>query len=151
MKGTLRFPVSDPEAAVADYLSRLTNALYELVPKDLEVRGTQIKVRGGLFRWASSFNLLTALTSVTVTAAASPPDLSVTYDISFLETFVLCVAFTVWGIPALIYQRVPWFLLAMYPLMVWGYLYWVYRRITRYRLKGLLQRIAEEMARAQPG
>jgi hypothetical protein len=81
-----------------------------LVPKDLEVRGAQINVRGGLFRWASSFNL-TALTSVAVTAAAEPHDLIVSYDISFLETFVFLAVATVWFVPTIIAQKASWFIL----------------------------------------
>jgi hypothetical protein len=151
MKGTLKFPMKDAAAAVPEFIGHLTNAFYELVPRDLEVRGAQIKVRGGMFRWASSFNLLTALTAVTVTAAAEPRDLTVTYDISFLETFVFCVAATIFFVPTIMAQKVPWFMLPTTVAMVWGGLFWTYRHITRFRVRFLLREIAEETARAQAG
>jgi hypothetical protein len=149
MRGTLRLPVRQPAAAVTDYIGRLTNAFYELVPADLEVVGSQIKVRGGVFRWATSFNLLTALTTVTVKAEPSPPDMKVTYEISYLQTFAACVIGTIWGLTVMIYQSFPWFVTALWPMLIWGYIYLIGGRITAYRMKKFLLRIAEDTANAQ--
>jgi hypothetical protein len=152
MRGSFRVPVRQGAPAVVDFISRSTGAFYELVPADLEVNGSEIKVRGGVFRWATSFNLLTALTTVTVKAEAVPPDMMVTYEISFLHTFLFCVVATLGGVPFMIFYKFPWFVIPLWPALIWGYMYWIGGRITGYRMKRFLRKIAAQTSAAQiPG
>jgi hypothetical protein len=148
MRGQLKFATPDPVAAVPAYISGLTAAFYELLPSDLEVIGAQVKVRGGLFRWVPTYNLLSSLTGVTVKATAAPAEVVVTYDISTTETFVFCVAGTIFGIPALLYKGFPWFLVPIWPVMVWTFGYWFGNWKTEQRMRKLFTRVADATTRA---
>jgi hypothetical protein len=148
MHGQLKFATPDPVATVPAYISGLTAAFYELLPADLEVIGSQVKVRGGVFRWVPTYNLLSSLTEVTVKAAAASAEVIVTYEISTTETFVFCVAGTVFVIPALLYKGFPWFLVPVWPVMVWTFGYKFGNWKTERRMRKFFTRVAEATTRA---
>jgi hypothetical protein len=148
MRGQLKFATPDPVATVPAYISGLTAAFYELLPADLEVIGSQVKVRGGVFRWVPTYNLLSSLTEVTVKAAPAPGEVVVTYDISVRETVVFCAAAIILVVPAMLYRGVPLFIVPLWPTLVWLVTYKFGNWKTERRMRKLFARVAEATTRA---
>src|SRR5258706_13423452 len=74
MRGQFRFDSCSPQLAAPAYATELARLLRKAEPRELEVHGGRVFVRGGFFRFVSRWNLLGCVTSATIQATPSEPE-----------------------------------------------------------------------------
>lgn len=142
MRGEVRFESSSPRTAALQYAKSVGNELREAKPGELHISGSRVFVRGGIFRFVSSWNLLVAVTSATIDVIADENHVTVRYDVKVTELLLSCAAFTALGVAKFWNDE----LLIPVLVMIWGWLFGMNYLVMRLRITSMLRRVAMEVA-----
>lgn len=148
MRGQLRFRTGTPETAATAYARALADLLQRARPRELEVLGSKVFVRGGIFRPVTSWNLLVGVTSATIQADPEEGAVVIHYEIHVTELVVACCCMSLFGIPVSIatqslFPGLPWFLL------VWIWIFGMNYVLTRTRMASTFREAANQIVQGE--
>ncbi len=150
MRGEFNFPSKDPAAAATAYAELLAARLSDARPREIQVVGSRVFVRGGAFRMVSNWNLLATVTSATIDAVPGQNEVIVRYHIQVTELVLFCVFATAAVIALGMVTGDAWPVAIAGPALVWGWVFGMNCAITHSRMTSEFRRVAAQVVDHEP-
>lgn len=139
-----------PEATRARFLISIEKALLEQRPVDIEVRGTNMSVRGGMFRRVHNWNLLAAVTAATFETSVSGQRVEVRYVLTFTQLVVFIAVCSISFLLFTIVKGGKFYIVGLvFGAMLWVVFYGI-RLLTRFRFRWFIRKLLRGARSAEP-